>query len=150
MHLGFSHGSLSLHNCLTSKGVGLLRKRVERTLERKDHAKPLYFSSCFKNQGLSPAGQLRGFTWSREDPPPLCRMLSLQSREEEMPLGAQGQWKGRGTGAEREDLQVVSPLLSLCPPWASARLGWGSRLPRGLPLCTPARHSGKQPGGRED
>lgn len=29
-----------------------LRKRVERTLERKDHAKPLYFSSCFKNQGL--------------------------------------------------------------------------------------------------
>lgn len=72
--------------------------------------------------------------------------------EEEIPLGAQGQWKGEGHGggAQGQDEKIcrLDLLLSL-PSLGSARLGWGSRLPGACPFCTPARHSGKQPGRGE-
>lgn len=41
--------------------------------------------------------------------------------EEEIPLGAQGQWKGEGhRGRRRRSAGWIS--FSLCPPWA--RPGW--------------------------
>lgn len=127
-----------------------LRKRVERTLERKDHAKPLYFSSCFKNQGLSPAGQLRGASHGVEKTHLSCRMLSLlQSRRRKCHWEPRGSGRGRGTGAEREDLQVVSPSLFALPGLGQA--GLGQQAPRGLPLlytCTPFWQAARE--GRED
>lgn len=123
----------SLH-CLTSK-VGLEKEgghwlslanqkktcRQNFGEKERDCANPLYFSSCFKNQGLSPADQLRGASRGVEKTHLSSRMLSHETgssavEEEEIPLGAQGQWKGEGHGAGREDVQVGFP--SLCPPWA--------------------------------
>lgn len=121
--------------------------------KERDRANPLYFSSCFKNQGLSPADQLRGASRGVEKTHLSSRMLSHETgssavEEEEIPLGAQGQWKGEGHGAGQEDVQVGFPSLFALPGRGQARLG--QQAPGGLALlytCTPFWPAAKE--GRE-
>ena len=69
-------------------------------------------------------------------------------QEEEIPLGAPGQWKGEGLGAGLEDLQVGFPSLFALPGLSQA--GLGQQIPRGLALlytCTPFWQAARE--GRE-